>query len=279
MAFDRAAAKAAGYSDKEIDDYIRANPDVVNEPKELSDKELVDSLPAPSTVVPEIGRGAETAAILAGGGADLAGKAIDVAKYAVPGYYGYKAVAPVAQALAQRVSGAAVPSVSPSGVQMTGVGSPGNPIGGAAVPEGAAASEGMAARGAQVAGRAAAPGVGSMALPLAAFSAPYLMAAQEQAKIRQNPNAPGLENNPYAMVQRGEAATQGQAGAMNARKAVANMPTGYTPTPQEAQNILASGDERMINLYGGRLRLQGLASPGPNAINSGYAQQLNRLGR
>jgi hypothetical protein len=55
--------------------------------------------------------------------------------------------------------------------------------------------------------------------------------------------------------------------------------SGYQPSPQEAQNILASGDERMINMYGGRLRLTGLASTGPNAINSGYSQQLNTLGR
>jgi hypothetical protein len=55
--------------------------------------------------------------------------------------------------------------------------------------------------------------------------------------------------------------------------------SGYTPNPQEAQNILASGDERMINMYGGRLKLKGLASPGPNAFNSGFAQQLNTMGR
>ena len=55
--------------------------------------------------------------------------------------------------------------------------------------------------------------------------------------------------------------------------------SGYTPTPQEARNILDSGDERTINIYGGRLRLTGLASSGPNAVNSGYAQQLKTMGR
>lgn len=55
--------------------------------------------------------------------------------------------------------------------------------------------------------------------------------------------------------------------------------SGYTPTPQEARNILDSNDERMINMYGGRLKLEGLASSGPNAIKSGYAQELKRLGR
>ena len=113
--------------------------------------------------------------------------------------------------------------------------------------------------------------------PESVFALPYQMAAYEQEKIKQNPNAPGLERNPFAMTVRGEAPTQGAAGARNAREAVANMPTGYVPNAQEARNILSSGDERMINLYGGRARLQAIANP--NAINSGYAQELNRLGR
>ena len=55
--------------------------------------------------------------------------------------------------------------------------------------------------------------------------------------------------------------------------------SGYTPTPQEAQNLLDSGDERTINIYGGRLKLQGLASPGPNAVKSGFDQELTNLAR
>jgi hypothetical protein len=71
-----------------------------------------------------------------------------------------------------------------------------------------------------------------MAGPLSMLTAPYMMAAYEQNKIRQNPNAPGLENNPYAQVQRGEFQTQGQAGASNQRQAMVNMPYGNV-TPQE----------------------------------------------
>jgi hypothetical protein len=123
---------------------------------------------------------------------------------------------------------------------------------------------------------------GAMA-PENLFTLPYQMAAYEQAKIRANPYAPEYATNPYAMSYRSQDTatpiTQRQAGAMNARNAVANVATGYTPNPQEAQNILASGDERMINMYGGRLKLKGLASPGPNAFNSGFAQQLNTMGR
>ena len=42
--------------------------------------------------------------------------------------------------------------------------------------------------------------------------------------------------------------------------------SGYTPNAQEARNILSSGDERTINMYGGRLKLQGLANPGTKRI-------------
>jgi len=72
---------------------------------------------------------------------------------------------------------------------------------------------------------------GAMA-PESVLMMPYQMAAYEQDKIRQNPNAPGLEYNPYAQVQRGEYATQGQAGAANTRNAIRNMPYGNV-TPQE----------------------------------------------
>jgi hypothetical protein len=67
------------------------------------------------------------------------------------------------------------------------------------------------------------------------------MAAYEQEKIRQNPSAPGLETNPYAQTVRGEAVTQGQAGAMNARNAVANMPFGNV-TPEE--RMILEQDQR-----------------------------------
>lgn len=80
-------------------------------------------------------------------------------------------------------------------------------------------------------------GIGSAALaPENAFTLPYNMAAYEQAKIRQNPNAPGLEYNPYAQTVRGEASTQGRAGAANQMRTVANMPYGNV-TPQERQML------------------------------------------
>jgi hypothetical protein len=53
--------------------------------------------------------------------------------------------------------------------------------------------------------------------------------------------------------------------------------SGYQPSAQEANNLLASGDERTINIYGGRRKLQAIANP--NALNSGFAQQLNSMGR
>jgi hypothetical protein len=73
---------------------------------------------------------------------------------------------------------------------------------------------------------------GALTAPESAFLMPYNMAAYEQQKIRANPTAPGLEYNPYAQTVRGEAATQGRAGAANQMRAVANMPYGNV-NPQE----------------------------------------------
>ena len=86
--------------------------------------------------------------------------------------------------------------------------------------------------------------------PANLFTLPYQMAAYEQERIRQNPNGPLVNNtlftdtphvvdtlktNPYAQTVRGEAATQGQAGAMNARNAVANMPFGNVTAQERAR--------------------------------------------
>lgn len=100
---------------------------------------------------------------------------------------------------------------------------------------------------------------------------PYQMAAYEQDKIRANPTAPEYATNPYAQAYRGEYPTQGAAGAANARNAVANMATGYTPTAQEAGNLLSSNDERMINIYGGRKRLEEIVA---SSVRGQAAQRI-----
>lgn len=75
---------------------------------------------------------------------------------------------------------------------------------------------------------------------------PYQMAAYEQEKIQQNPNAPGLERNPYAMTVRGEAPTQGVAGAMNQRRAVMSAPImGVTA---EERKILEEDQKRRLEM-------------------------------
>lgn len=110
------------------------------------------------------------------------------------------------------------------------------PVAPAAAPAAAPAQQGMLSRAGQALGRvggAIAPAM-EMAGPTSMFLMPYMQAAQEQAKIRQNPNMPGLENNPYAQVVRGQAATQGQAGAANQMRSVANMPYGNV-SAQERQ--------------------------------------------
>jgi hypothetical protein len=88
---------------------------------------------------------------------------------------------------------------------------------------------------------------GAMA-PENLFTLPYNMAAYEQAKIRANPNAPGLEFNPYAQTVRGEigkqapstmvarqqVGTQNMAGAANQMRTVANQPFGNVNAQERA---------------------------------------------
>ena len=82
---------------------------------------------------------------------------------------------------------------------------------------------------------AALRGLGAaVAAPESAFLMPYNMAAYEQEKIRANPTAPGLEYNPYAQTVRGQAATQGRAGAANQMRTVANQPFGNVSAQERA---------------------------------------------
>lgn len=100
-----------------------------------------------------------------------------------------------------------------------------------------------AGRGAANVGRALVAGA---VAPESIMMLPYQMAAYEQDIIRQNPNAPGLEYNPYAQVQRGEFATQGQAAAANQRRAVINAPFGNV-TPAE-RALLEEDQQRKLRL-------------------------------
>lgn len=81
--------------------------------------------------------------------------------------------------------------------------------------------------------RAGGRGIGSaLAAPESAFTLPYNLAAYEQEKIRANPQAPGLEYNPYAQQVRGEYPTQGAAAAANRQRAIAGQQYGGV-TPEE----------------------------------------------
>jgi len=95
-------------------------------------------------------------------------------------------------------------------------------------------------------GRVGGAVVRGLVAPESALLMPYQMAAYEQEKIRQNPNAPGLENNPYAQQYRGEYATQGQAGAANARRAVINAPYGNVTA--EERKILDEDRKRKMQM-------------------------------
>lgn len=90
---------------------------------------------------------------------------------------------------------------------------------------------------------------------------PYNMAAYEQEKIRQNPNAPGLQNNPYAQTVRGEASTQGRAGSANQMRATANMPYGNV-TPEEKRILDEDAKMRQLIRRKAFEKVMGPIAPG-----------------
>ena len=110
---------------------------------------------------------------------------------------------------------------------------------------------------------------GRIAAPVARIAGPagMAMAAYDAANYAQ-------ESGPGQRLAQGEGARGMQAFQnLNNRNV-----SGYMLSPTEAKNLLASGDERTINMYGGKERLQGIISA-PNAVNSGYTNQLNNLSR
>ena len=100
----------------------------------------------------------------------------------------------------------------------------------------------------------------NVATPAMSFAMPYQMAAHEQEKIRANPTAPEYATNPYAMQQRGVAATQGQAGAMNQRNAVANQQYGGV-TPQEQAVLEQDRQNRLDQMIRAAAAKKALAFP------------------
>ena len=173
---------------------------------------------------------------LAAGGAALAYGAAKAAEIGLLGYGGYKALQGVGRAfsgpkaapgpVAPTPAPAATPAIEAGGqavkdfVQQQGRYAPTTP----APVTGAPGQTSLAAGRAPVLGTMAAQGM---------LAVPYLGAAYEQARIRAYPNAPEYQDNPYAMMTRGQAATQGQAGAMNTRNALANQQYGgLTPNEQ-----------------------------------------------
>lgn len=114
---------------------------------------------------------------------------------------------------------------------------------------------GMAASGARNLGGAL---VSGLTAPESLFALPYQGAAYEQERIRQNPNALEYATNPYAMQQRGQAPTQGAAGAMNRRNAIAGQQYGGV-SPQEQAILQQDAIDRQIRLLAAQKALQPIA--------------------
>ena len=146
---------------------------------------------------------------------------------------------------------------------------------GAVAPEAQAAAQGM---------RAAAPAAEAGGTMLSRM-APYLQGAGKVAGMAGRVAGPaGLaysayEAAPYLQqAQIGERTKSGEVKALvnSATRMALSMPTPAPLSPTEAKNLLDSGDERTIKIYGGRQKLQQMTQP--NAIISGFARQLNILG-
>jgi hypothetical protein len=202
---------------------------------------------------------------------------------------GREAVGNIAQRaanMAQNYAGAAPGPVNPATAP---VGTPANPVGAQTartVPvSGAVAPESVPiTRAATQTAAAAAPAEASMisrAGQMASQYAPAMRAGLGMAGRLAGPA--GLAYSLYQAAPELHAAGQqlnlGQAQQRmrQAQQAPLTMPTPAPLSAQEANNLLASGDERTINIYGGRQKLMSIANP--NALNSGFAQQLNRMGR
>lgn len=115
------------------------------------------------------------------------------------------------------------------------------PAGPSVLQRGVQLGKDLLARAAPVAAPAA-----PYALAAGALAAPFIAAGVSKRKIDEDPNAPGLQSQPYAMAVRGEAKTQGQAGRQNRDRAVRQFKWG------EIKDYIESDltDEELIDLLG-----------------------------
>ena len=166
MAFDREAARQAGYSDAEIDAYLREERNKKRAPAPTTTAEESDTPPDSTTVVPEAGSG------VAGG---VTTTAMALAPHAATGagiYTAYKLGKPIYEKINQRLN-----PVAPS------IGTPGNPIGGNAP---------LATAPGPVAPAAPAPTMAPAAAPAQAAEASLL--DKTSAMIRQLAASKVLQN-------------------------------------------------------------------------------------
>ena len=263
MAFDRAAAKQAGYSDEEIDAFLKEQEREQREPPGAEP-------PPPSTVIPEVSSVPSALATTGLGLAEIAGPAAGAYGAYKLGRYGIgKAIDAVADKVASRMPApvAATPVAPVAPAAATPVAPP-------------ATSPILDAQGrpmvrtptAPVAPVAAAPGPvvppGGPAPVSAAPSGGVINRATDIVKqLALQKVAPALgaaariagpvglgysiyEASPYIQQGGQELASGAAQNRMReAQRSVLNAPTPAPLTRQEAQNLIASGDQRLIGIY------------------------------
>jgi len=275
MSFDREAAKRAGYSEEEIEAYLRAQTAAP------AAADAGDAPPPPSTVIPEV---SSTASNMATAGGALVEYGLPAAGGAAAAYGTYKlgryGVDRVVDAAAERIAARMPQPVAPV--------TPAAPVAAPApvVPQPVAPTTSpiLDAQGRPMVRPAPQP-VAPVAPTAAAGPLPPTLTAGEPMfrppaqpsvinrasdivkQLALSKVAPALgaaarvagpaglaysiyEASPY-IQQGGQELASGQAQQRmrEAQRAVLNAPTPAPLTAQEAQNLIASGDQRLINIY------------------------------
>ena len=215
MAFDREAAKAAGYSDEEINGFLQANPQAAAETP-APPSGIADQPPAPTTRIGEVDRTAE-----------MAGTAAAVGTQVLP----YVGAAAAGYGL-RKVLGPAV----------------GNVVRNMVAPA-----------------------------PTAAIAPTPMPAPVPQPSMILGPNGQPMMSQPPPTPQAAPQAAQTSRFAQMASRygpAMARLGTGLGMM-LHSRELNANEDQQLAEIR--RRMLENQNNPTPNAINSGYSQQIQVL--
>ena len=272
--FDKEAARQAGYSDEEIQAFLQSNPKLTVETGPSAPAEQGEP-PPPSTNITPIDKTAETAGIVAGGIAQAA-------PYALGAYGTYKAGQKAVDLLSNLMNKGATPPSGPVAPTPT----PSAPVARAPIPTGSNVIQfpGAANAPAQAVQAAENPSIMSRAAQMYRTYAPVV---GEKLATAGRAVAPAVEAGARVASRiAGPASAMLYSGGLNegedqamARIQAIQASVQRLPKDQQTMYLNMPVDKRQRV---DQMILMG-ANPAallvPNAINSGFAQELNKLGR